>query len=443
MLIEVLIISILAQTHAISQTSNIIYQQFTVNTSMVQNDLIIDLSHKTKLSPVLLLAKRNSNPSFYFSEIGEYKWSADYYDFDSWSRNLNSSYIIVPKENLVLNDIWYLAVYSQYLNFEYSLLYYSKEINACLPACSGTNGAHCLSGNCKCASHYWGYNCNVLTSKIETNSFSDLIEINGNSWEFKTFDIDIKGSKTYFSIEIKEAQGDFLLYFMSYDSKSILPSMFSSSNQIYIAGLSKGLYYINDATDSDWIFSAFCNSTTPCSFKVNIEDHSIGSSTQKSIFWAIFTSIAAFIVMCIIIPVTVCVCARHRRNNEEEQVYEITCEDMEKMYPSQKWKKLHRNQDSCAVCLEEFARNDRVRVLSCRHVFHVKCIDIWAVSKAKCPLCKRNLKYGSLYESLQHLVTTENRNQGNRQASQSQENEEMSIVDEEDVVLETAVNEAN
>ncbi|XP_031495382.1 RING-H2 finger protein ATL79-like [Nymphaea colorata] len=44
---------------------------------------------------------------------------------------------------------------------------------------------------------------------------------------------------------------------------------------------------------------------------------------------------------------------------------------------------------ACAICLSEFADGERVRVLpSCRHGFHVKCIEAWLASHASCPTCR-------------------------------------------------------
>ncbi|XP_062023410.1 RING-H2 finger protein ATL5 [Rosa rugosa] len=43
----------------------------------------------------------------------------------------------------------------------------------------------------------------------------------------------------------------------------------------------------------------------------------------------------------------------------------------------------------CAVCLSEFEHGERGRVLpSCKHPFHIECIDTWFKSNSNCPLCR-------------------------------------------------------
>jgi hypothetical protein len=40
-------------------------------------------------------------------------------------------------------------------------------------------------------------------------------------------------------------------------------------------------------------------------------------------------------------------------------------------------------QEECAICLEVFAKGDRVRVLPCNHLFHLDEVDEWLISKKK------------------------------------------------------------
>ncbi|VVB08626.1 unnamed protein product [Arabis nemorensis] len=48
---------------------------------------------------------------------------------------------------------------------------------------------------------------------------------------------------------------------------------------------------------------------------------------------------------------------------------------------------------SCAICIEDYNIGDRLRILPCRHKFHVECVDVWlGQRKSFCPVCKRDAR---------------------------------------------------
>jgi hypothetical protein len=49
----------------------------------------------------------------------------------------------------------------------------------------------------------------------------------------------------------------------------------------------------------------------------------------------------------------------------------------------------HNGQETCSICFEDFKSKDDVRVMKCpgKHIYHMKCIDIWLSTKKTCPNC--------------------------------------------------------
>jgi E3 ubiquitin-protein ligase RNF13 len=37
----------------------------------------------------------------------------------------------------------------------------------------------------------------------------------------------------------------------------------------------------------------------------------------------------------------------------------------------------------CAICLEDYIDDDQVRIMPCKHEFHIECIDPWLTKRKK------------------------------------------------------------
>ncbi|CAD2221784.1 hypothetical protein AGDE_13756 [Angomonas deanei] len=46
---------------------------------------------------------------------------------------------------------------------------------------------------------------------------------------------------------------------------------------------------------------------------------------------------------------------------------------------------------SCPICLERFTLGNPAIIVSCRHGFHLQCLESWRQRSAKCPVCLKQL----------------------------------------------------
>ncbi|XP_057983520.1 RING-H2 finger protein ATL80-like [Malania oleifera] len=63
------------------------------------------------------------------------------------------------------------------------------------------------------------------------------------------------------------------------------------------------------------------------------------------------------------------------------------------------------DQSECAVCLGELEEGDTVRLLpTCRHAFHVPCIDDWFAAHRSCPVCRSEVEAPTEEEGVSEVV---------------------------------------
>src|SRR6266536_3539036 len=46
-------------------------------------------------------------------------------------------------------------------------------------------------------------------------------------------------------------------------------------------------------------------------------------------------------------------------------------------------KRRENEPQECAICLEDYADEDELRILACKHEFHIICIDSWLTTRKK------------------------------------------------------------
>ncbi|KAK3284856.1 hypothetical protein CYMTET_7523 [Cymbomonas tetramitiformis] len=134
--------------------------------------------------------------------------------------------------------------------------------------------------------------------------------------------------------------------------------------------------------------------------EVSITAEPLGPAWQQMLTSSSIALMAVFLVMATFFMV------RRRRQSRrrhaaprmveegEEAAVEETSDRLTaaqvKALPSEQMKEGDSSADMCCICIEELSKGDELRILHCKHRFHVACIDPWLRRRAACPVCKRH-----------------------------------------------------
>lgn len=90
---------------------------------------------------------------------------------------------------------------------------------------------------------------------------------------------------------------------------------------------------------------------------------------------------------------------RQKRNRQQKKIPVIffskellRCESQDLSIDIDSKEKSFIINDSCAVCLEDFEENIKLKLLACGHGFHPKCIEPWITDRSDtCPVCRETV----------------------------------------------------
>ena len=49
--------------------------------------------------------------------------------------------------------------------------------------------------------------------------------------------------------------------------------------------------------------------------------------------------------------------------------------------------KNNKTRYECSICLNDYAKNDKISFINCIHFFHTSCLKKWLIKKNECPTC--------------------------------------------------------
>ena len=55
-------------------------------------------------------------------------------------------------------------------------------------------------------------------------------------------------------------------------------------------------------------------------------------------------------------------------------------------------RKIGASSRECVFCYEKFQNNEIVRILPCKHYFHIGCLKPWLECNTSCPVCRFDVK---------------------------------------------------
>lgn len=125
---------------------------------------------------------------------------------------------------------------------------------------------------------------------------------------------------------------------------------------------------------------------------------------------------AVVIIVCLFLMVSFLIfqvikCARDRRKIQRRR---LTAKQLRQLLTTVYTK--GSLYDTCAICLEEYAEGEKLRVLPCGHGYHLRCIDPWLTRARRiCPVCKGKVRVAGMED----ISDTESESEQTRQAHNS------------------------
>lgn len=115
--------------------------------------------------------------------------------------------------------------------------------------------------------------------------------------------------------------------------------------------------------------------------------------------WKIYLC-AYSLILTFVAYVLICCTPGQIMVRHEERRAQMIKSELRKAVHSLELRKLKKDEfdlaeETCVVCLETYKPREIVRILTCRHIFHKRCIDRWLLKRGICPICNYAIIQGN------------------------------------------------
>ena len=362
----------------------------------------------------VVLMVRAFNPP----ELRADNFTADFIDISSWQFNL-SSHILRFEPYSIGNSSVFAGVYF-YGNSPDSAATYSLQIAnspaAFCPSDCSDQGT-CQGGKCSCRPGFLGIDCRIPALVITKGSVTTTMQ--SSQWQLATLQGQPNGNISSARVTVTAQASSNSLDLHMYMS-SAEPGYMLNSGDLFPGDRYNQAKRVMDVSG---VMALSLDMQCNCEVYFSIYNAGFGlqvslqtsvsepeqeeASSEMGTNLPLIAGIGGFFavaVLGVIVGCVVFVCKRRTRRiaREQEAVEErgIPQKKVEAMYPQRRFSQLaaFHLSDTCSVCLERFKASSDIRVLSCKHVYHTPCIDLWfrdnhVLDIQVCCLCKQDCQH--------------------------------------------------
>ncbi|CAD8099492.1 unnamed protein product [Paramecium sonneborni] len=307
-----------------------------------------------------------------------------------------------------------ISAYSNNNLGNYNITIWGSNKEYCDNNCS--NQGECTIDGCLCYSGYVGSDCYYAAQEI--NMGQENISFYGDEIKFFYLSINTEEQDIFLNLETDSYNGIEVL--MQLSEAIILPNQIPIHDQDYLLNqyiikISQPLYIrikdnvvfqFNTQVPLNLIFVARQINGLVSTLTIKYEDYNNMVNAVSIIVIIIIVVAISATVIIIIILFFVCKSIRKRKLLRTQAILRMARLDAQALNQNDQQQNQQnlfdqlilvqfndqKNQDNCAICLDNLNNDQEVRQTYCHHNFHSICIKEWLMkNKKECPVCRTTL----------------------------------------------------